>query len=77
MENFEGEDGDSEELDVPNENIWEEDSESKYLKFREDNDIVTFELSQIVAIIKILRSTIKDYVLFAKKNMILKEKNEK
>ncbi|CAJ2671965.1 unnamed protein product [Trifolium pratense] len=76
FEDFEDEDGDSEELETPDEASDEEGIKTKYPKYKEGDENVSFELEQTFATVELVRKAVKDYALFAKKNVYL-EKNEK
>jgi hypothetical protein len=76
IEDFEDEDGDSEELETPDEASDEEGIKTKYPKYKEGDENLSFELEQTFATVELVRKAVKDYGLLAKKNVYL-HKNEK
>jgi hypothetical protein len=76
FEDFEDEDGDTEELETPDEASDEESIKTKYPKYKEGGETVSFELEQTFATVELVRKAIKDYGVLSKKNVYMK-KNEK
>jgi len=77
IEDFVDEDGDSEDLDTPDE-VSEDGSKKKYPKFKlpDGDEPVTFQLGQIFTSTDIVRTAVKEYSLKSRKNVYL-NKNEK
>jgi len=77
IEDFVDEDGDSEDLDTPDEES-EDGGKKKYPKFKvaDGDEPVRFELGQIFTSADLVRTAVKEYGLKSRKNVHL-EKNEK
>ncbi|PNX61252.1 hypothetical protein L195_g052357, partial [Trifolium pratense] len=76
VEDFEDEDGDTEELETPDEASDEDNIKTKYPKYKEGDETVNFELEQTFATVELVRKAVKDYGVLSNKNVYM-HKNEK